>query len=114
MDKIVEQVKKFTGDSVIDDIVILVVIIALTESIAQNQLKQQNLVVGMVVYMAVGYILHYSYHNYALSKLNVMWSSLSIVLATGLGYMVYDEKLTSDSFIAMAFGLLAIYFSNRT
>lgn len=114
IDDIVAKIKKFTGDSIIDDIAIIVLLIALTETIAQNQLKRENLLMGMGVYMGVGYVLHYSYHRYALSKVNVMWSSISIILATVLGYMLYDEKLTQNSIVALCFALAAVYFSNRS
>jgi drug/metabolite transporter (DMT)-like permease len=114
LDQIVKKIKQLTGDSILDEIAIVVLIIALTESIAQNNLKNRNLLTGMFVYMGVGYVLHYSYHYYALSKVNIMWSSISIILATLLGYMLYNEKLTKDSFIAMGFALLAVYFSNRS
>lgn len=67
----------------------------------------------MLVYMMVGYVLHYSYHHFELSKVNVMWSSLSIILATVLGYMLYDENITQNSIVAMIFALLAVYFTNK-
>lgn len=114
LDSVIQKIKQITGDSIIDEIAIIVLLIAFTETIAQNQLKHRNLLAGMTVYMGVGYVLHYSYHHYALSKVNVMWSCLSIILATILGYMLYDEKLTKDSVIAMVFALTAVYFSNRS
>lgn len=113
IDSVIAKIKKFTGDSVLDEIAIIVLVIAFIESVAQNQLKHSRLYAGMAVYTMVGYLLHYSYHHFELSKVNVMWSSLSIVLATLLGYMLYDEKITQDSIIAMVFALLAVYFINK-
>ena len=113
LDTLVQKIKTILDNSLIDEVIILVVLIAFTESVAQAQLKNQKLITGMVIYMAVGYILHHSYHTYALSKVNVLWSSLSIVLATLLGYMLYDEKITQNSIIAVCMALGAVYFSNR-
>lgn len=98
----------------------------MVEAIAQNNLKKSNtfagsssraegtlrLLFGLSAYVIIGFLLHYSYSKFPLSKINVMWSCLSIVTATFLGYLIYNEKINKNSLLAVIFALLAIYFSN--
>lgn len=103
-------------NSVVDEIIIVVLLIATVEAVAQNTIKQShpesvNLLFGLFAYILVGYLLHYAYHKYPLSKINVMWSALSIVLAAFFGYILYDEPLSGKFMLAVVFALLAIYLS---
>ena len=111
------KVKKFTDNSLVDEILIFAVIVAIIETLAQNTLKQSSygtfkFILGLFFYLLVGYFLHYAYHNVPLGKLNVTWSCFSIIIAITLGYILYDEHLDKNSVIAVFFAFLAIYFAN--
>lgn len=112
------QIKTFMDNSIIDEVLLVALVIAITESIAQNNIKNSDhrsilFIVGLVFYMVVGYLLHYAYHKYPLGKINVIWSCISIILAMTLGYLLYDEPFNLWSVVAMFFALSAIYCSFR-
>lgn len=114
---LIDKIRKFTNNSILDEIIILAIIVAVIESFAQNTLKQSKygslkFIIGIFFYMLVGYFLHYAYHNVPLSKLNVTWSCFSIILAISIGYLLYDEPINKYNIIAVIFAFLSIYFAN--
>lgn len=115
---IIKVIHDWMDKSVIDELLIVVFLIAIVESIAQNTIKQSdehsisvNMMLGLSAYIVVGYLLHYAYHKFPLSKINVMWSALSIIMASGLGYMLYDEPMTTKSIMAVILSIGAIYLT---
>jgi multidrug transporter EmrE-like cation transporter len=117
MSSILDYIKKITENTIIDEIIIFAILVSFLESIAQNTLKTSDhgsfkFMIGLSFYILVGYVLHYSYHHMPLSKLNVTWSCISIILAISIGYTIYNEQLNINSFFAIVFALLAIYFIN--
>lgn len=116
MESLSNKIKKWMEESVIDEILFIVLGLAIVEAIAQNTIKQSeseslHLMFGLSAYVMVGYLLHYAYHKFPLSKVNIMWSALSIVLATAFGYLVYDEPLNNKLIFAVVLALGAIYFA---
>lgn len=116
MSAIIKSVHNWMDQSSVDEILIVVVLIAIVEAVAQNTIKQSdpesvNMMFGLSAYILVGYLLHYAYHKFPLSKINVMWSALSIVLATAFGYLVYDEPLSNKLILAVILALGAIYLA---
>lgn len=111
----IETIKKWMEESVIDEIIIFAVILAIVESIAQNTIKlnsngySNKFIIGIVFYMGVGYILHLAYIKYPLSKINITWSCFSILFAISMGYILYGEKINRWSILAAFFALSAIY-----
>ena len=88
--------------------------IVLAESIAQNNLKADcfnRMLIGMLFYVLVGYFLYIGYQKYPLNKINVTWSCMSIIIATMLGYFLYEETINGNSVIAVILALFAVYFS---
>lgn len=117
IDSLLDKIKQYTDNSIVDEILILALIVAIIESLAQNTLKNSNhgslkFNIGLAFYMLVGYVLHYAYHNVPLSKLNVTWSCISIVLAISLGYFLYDEPLNKYTILSVILAFFAIYFAN--
>lgn len=103
-------------NSIVDDIILLAIIIAIIESIAQNTIKTSEhgslqFMVGLSFYMIIGYILHYGYHKFALSKLNTIWSCISIILAIGIGSSLYDEPVNKWTIMSIILSIGAIYCS---
>jgi multidrug transporter EmrE-like cation transporter len=115
---ILEKVKHWSENSVVDEILIVAIVVALVETTAQNTIKTSEhgsikFMIGMTVYMGVGYLLHYAYSKFPLGKMNTVWSCISIVLGLGIGYLAYGEKITTNTVVAAALALGAIYFSNK-
>lgn len=107
------------NEKIIENLVLVVLMIAAVEAIAQNTIKQSEpksiyLLFGLISYMGVGYLLHYAYHRYPLSKINVIWSALSIVLAALFGYLLYDEPINGELKLAILLALMAVYFAYKS
>jgi multidrug transporter EmrE-like cation transporter len=116
-DIILDKLKIYADNSYVDEIIMLAIIVAIIETIAQNTLKTSvhgsfKFILGLSFYIIVGYFLHYAYHNAPLSTFNVTWSCFSIILAISIGYGLYDEPLNKYSIIAMTAAIIAIYFAN--
>jgi multidrug transporter EmrE-like cation transporter len=116
IENIISKIKNFTDNSIVDEIIVLAMIVAFVESVAQNTLKTSNkgtvkFVIGILFYMLVGYVLHYAYHHVPLSRLNVTWSCISIILAIFIGYTLYNEKMNIYSILSVISAIIAIYFS---
>lgn len=117
MDNVIKNVQNWMKNSIVDELIILVILIAIIESLAQNILKKSNnstslnYLLGLLAYIMVGVLLHYAYRKFSLSKVNVMCSSISIVLATTLGYFLYDEPMNNWNIFAVFFALLAVISS---
>jgi multidrug transporter EmrE-like cation transporter len=112
----IQQIKEYMDNSIVDEILLLALFIAIVETIAQNNIKNSEhkslkFMLGLGFYMILGYILHYAYHKYPLSKINVIWSCVSIIFAMILGYSLYDEPFNHWSGIAIILALGAIMCS---
>lgn len=118
MSSFFENFKEWAENSIADDLIMIAVSIAIIESFAQNCIKNSNrdnvsvlFLMGLSIYIVVGYLLHYAYHKFPLAKVNVVWSSLSIILAMTLGYILYNEPMNSWKLMAVLFAMAAIYCS---
>lgn len=108
--------QNWSKESILDEVIIIVLLLALVEAIGQNLLRDTKyikFVFGLTSYIIIGYLLHYSYQKFPLSKVNVMWSCLSIIVAVILGYFLYNEKMNKNSILAIIFALLGIYFMSK-
>lgn len=116
---VLDTLHEWFKNSIIDEVLIFAVILVCIETFAQYRLKSDNafsikIIQGMVMYGFLGYILHYSYHKFPLSKMNITWSSMSIILAAVLGYSLYGETMTKNKIFAIVFALLAVYFVSNS
>lgn len=112
------NIKNWAKNSIVDEILIFALMIAIIENIAQNTIKssKQNSLkffLGILFYIFVGYLLHYTYNNYSFSMLNTIWSCISITLAILIGYMFYDEPINTWKILGMISAIMAIYFMYR-
>lgn len=102
-------------ESIVDDIVMFAIVIAAVESIAQNTIKTSDagltnkFFVGAVIYGLVGFLLHVAYARYPISRLNTIWSSMSIMLAVGFGYFLYGEQQSQWSVLSFLLAMGAIW-----
>jgi multidrug transporter EmrE-like cation transporter len=117
-DNLFEKLKTWSEQSIIDEVIIIALIIAVCETIAQNLIKTSEsnskitMFFGLTFYIIVGFLLHHAYNNYAISKVNVIWSSISIIVATMLGYFIYKEHMTPYNFLSVIAATLAVYFGS--
>jgi multidrug transporter EmrE-like cation transporter len=114
IDGILNRLYKWSKESVIDEILIFAALIAFIETFAQNKLRGDSVLIGLIFYALVGYVLHFAYHKFPLGKMNVIWSSISIILATALGYVLYNEPLNSWKILSLISALFAIYFASKS
>lgn len=113
MSNIIVSIQNWMKNSIVDEIILMALFIALIESCAQNTIKTSDagtlkFICGLSIYMIVGYILHYAYSRYPMSRINTIWSCLSIISATILGYLLYDEPMNSWLLFAIFFSIIAI------
>ncbi len=113
-----EQLQRWSEHSIVDEIILVAIAVAVVETLAQNTIKTSEegsvkFVIGLIVYMGVGYLLHYAYGKFPLGKVNTVWSCISIILALSIGYIAYGEKLTYNTLVAAVLAMLAIYFCNK-
>jgi multidrug transporter EmrE-like cation transporter len=112
---ILKKIKIWSEKSILDEVIIIAVIISICEAIAQNFIRSNtnlNVFFGLSFYIIVGFLLHHAYNYYSLSKVNVIWSCISIIFATFLGYFIYKEHFTINNFISVFFATISIYFSS--
>ena len=116
MDSFFTSLKQWSDQSIIDNVIIIAILIAICESVAQNFIKnspnRQHIIMffGLTFYILVGFLLHHAYNNYPLSKVNVTWSCLSIVISTFIGYFLYNDTITCNTIISVFASLIAVYF----
>jgi len=114
----IERIEKWMKESIVDEIILVAIVIAISESIAQNNIKNSEsmgwlFISGLLFYIIVGYMLHYAYHKYPLGKLNVIWSCISIITAIVIGYVIYDEPFNGWMLYSMLLAIGAIYCSYK-
>lgn len=100
-------------NSIVDEVIIIAILLAIVESFAQNTLKTSEhfsikFILGLSIYMFVGYILHYGYDKFPLGKMNTLWSCVSIIFGVSVGYILYNETINHWTFLAIFFAILAI------
>lgn len=112
---LLDNIHIWADKSIVDELLVFTVIISVVEAYAQNNLKNSNnkYIAGLIIYVFVGYLLHYTYQNFPLSKVNVIWSCLSIIIATTLGYLIYDENINSLKILAVLLAIGAVYCSYK-
>jgi drug/metabolite transporter (DMT)-like permease len=116
INKLLDNIHKWAEKSIVDEIIIFAVMIAIVEACAQNTLKNKNskYMIGLGIYIFVGYLLHYTYQNFSLSKVNVIRSCFSIIIATTLGYLIYDESINSLKVLSVILAIGAVYCSYKS
>lgn len=118
MTDIINNIKTWMENSIVDEIILLAIFVAFVESFAQNTIKSSEhgslkFILGLAFYMIVGYILHYAYHKFPLGKMNVVWSCISIILAMFIGYLFYDEPMNNWNISSIVLAIAAVYCSYK-
>ena len=111
---LLDSINEYFKKSYMDELILMALLVVIIEQCAQNSLRQSThlwdfyYIIGLICYVLVGWVLHYSYNNYNSSKINVIWSCMSIITAVLLGYTLYDEKFSIYKIFAIIFSILAI------
>lgn len=113
---ILEYIQKWARKSIIGEIIIFALLVSFVETSAQSYLiKSDNsstsFVIGVILYTLVATILNFSYKHYPISKLNTIWSCISILSATTIGTILYKEPFTRNKFLSLLFALFSIIFA---
>lgn len=83
-------------------------LVSLVEGYSQIKLKQGFSVTGMVGYVVVACMLARMYAIGDLSKVNIVWSSISIFNAAIIGSVVFGETICYRTMTSMALVMIAI------
>lgn len=99
------------SDAVI--LMVLILFIVACESCAQacanNMSHTPNimyLVAGGIFYMLVVYLLSLAHKRAPMGIVNAIWSGLSVIAISTVGYLAFDQKLATDQIAMM--GVIAI------
>jgi multidrug transporter EmrE-like cation transporter len=111
---LLDSINEYFKKSWIDEVLLMALLIVMIEQLAQRSLQNSthlwdiNYILGLVCYVLVGWVLHYSYNQYSTSKINVIWSCSSIIISILLGYTLYNESFNVYKIFAIIFAILAI------
>lgn len=114
---LLHKINEYFKKSIVDELLVFALIIAIIEQFAQNTLKKSKSTdslyfLGIILYIMVGWILHFAYQNFNMSKLNVIWSCITIVASITLGYILYGETISIKKMLGALLAILAIWCVN--
>lgn len=89
-------------------------VISLVESISQVNIKQKNVLIGLIGYTIIVFILYNSYNYEGLGHMNLVWSCVSILMCYFMGYLFFNESINVYTIGAMIFSICAIYLAHRS
>ncbi len=89
----------------ISNVIYLVLLIAVVETISLVCLKKGNNENGLVVY-----ILYKALSNEGIGKVNLMWNCVTIITAFVTGNLLFNEQINKYTFYSIVFAFIAIYF----
>ena len=96
-------------------IVLMLIILVLVEAAAMSTIeygannKSNIYIVGILLYLLVGYILYRILITSDLAITNAKWNILSIIIVTTIGIMYFKEKLSLTEKIGLGFAILSIF-----
>lgn len=88
--------------------------ISLVESISQVNIKNKNILIGLMGYTIIVLILYNSYDYEGLGHMNLVWSCVSIIMCYLMGYLFFNESINIYTAGAIVFSLCAIYLAHRS
>ena len=94
---------------------ILLIILIIVEAVAMSSIEygannHNNIyIIGILLYLLVGYILYLILINDNLAITNAKWNILSIILVTSIGIFFFKEKLSIYEKFGLVFAILSIF-----
>lgn len=117
-------VEPLLPESSLGVIVVFAIIISFFEAIGQSSMKyyamdrdnrsQMFIILGVVGYIFVALLLLTSYRNQDMGHMNMVWSCVSIIIAFGLGYLCFAEKVDIYTISSIVLAMAAIYVGHLT
>lgn len=116
-----EIAKPYLPHSQIGILVVFALCIAFFEAISQNSLKYYSghedcshivMCIGIVGYIMVALLLLTSYNFVPMSKMNLVWSCISIITACTLGHVIFDEIFDIHTVGSITLALASIYVAH--
>ena len=96
-------------------LVVIIVAIVLSETLAQYYIKQYHeipskyyYIMGLGFYASVAYFLNKSYDHTTMGQTQVIWSGLSCISVLMVGRYFFGEKVDANEWIGMSLILLGI------
>jgi len=93
---------------------ILLILIIFIEAAAMSTIeysannKNNYYIIGILLYVLVGYILYRILLHSPLAITNAKWNVVSIILVTGIGVLFFKETLTIYEKFGIGFAILSI------
>ena len=93
-------------------IILLVIIEAIAMSIIEYSANKKNnfYIIGLLLYILVGYVLYNILIHKQLATTNSLWNVLSIILVTCIGVFYFKEELSNYGKIGILFAILSVIF----
>ena len=94
--------------------ILLLVLIVVVEAVAMSTIEygannRSNVyIIGILLYLLVGYILYKLLINNTLAMTNAKWNILSIIIVTAIGLLYFKEKLSIYEKFGLGFAILSI------
>lgn len=99
-----------------DYLYLLIIILIILEAFAMSTIeysannRNKYYVIGILLYMFVGFLLYKILINSDLAKTNAIWNVVSIILVTIISVIYFNEPLTIYTQIGIIFAILSIVF----
>ena len=93
-------------------IIILIILEAVAMSTIEYSANNRNMyyILGIIMYMLVGFLLYKILINSDLAKTNAIWNVVSIILVTIISVIYFKEPLTFYTKLGIFFAILSIVF----
>lgn len=95
--------------------VLLLILLVIVEAIAMSTIeygtnhKSKVYIIGILLYLLVGYILYLVLVQNDLAITNAKWNVLSIILVTSIGILYFKETLSLAEKFGLGFAILSIF-----
>jgi len=99
---------------------LIVIFIAILEAFGQTFIKKARtkeiisyVFIGALFYLGVVALLFMSYKYDGMGNVNLVWSIISIILAIGTGYYIFEEKINKYTIITLILAIITLYFAHK-
>jgi len=95
--------------------VLLLILLVIVEAMAMSTIeygannKSKVYIIGILLYLLVGYILYLVLITSNLAMTNAKWNVLSIILVTSIGILYFKETLSLTEKFGLGFAILSIF-----
>lgn len=109
MTEILSQLKP---DSRFFIVLMFAIAVSSVEVIALYHLKKRKMEISLICYFIIALLLTKAYEYEGIGHMNLMCSTVSIMLSYTIGNIYFGEPVNKYTYLAIIFALLAIYFAH--